>query len=158
MKLRTRSIRNYAYPAGGRSWVVPVVHLTELPDGRLGLSMAEGERVHRGIAHAVCTGPTPLTLDELEFLLDLARVTSVELAEHLGVHKSALSKWRSRGSIPSGIINTSLKRYFWFQLFSPRIAKLKAPLSAMASDEAVLAYVRAHAEPEDLGASAVRAA
>jgi DNA-binding transcriptional regulator YiaG len=158
MNLRTYIARDHAYAAAGHVWVVPSVRLSDLPDGTAGLSHEEAGRINRGIVHAICTDSKDLTLDELEFLLDASGATSTELAEHLGIHKSALSKWRSRRSVPAGLLSTALKRFFWFRVFALQIADLQAPLATMASDAALLEYVRSHTAPPDLGASVVHAA
>jgi DNA-binding transcriptional regulator YiaG len=154
-----RTFKNHEYDAAGRRWIIPSVKLAQLPGSNdYAISLTEIQRIHRGIIHALCTDPTDLTFAEFEFLCDATETTQTEAATVLGLHKSALSKWKARDSGPTGIMSSALKRFFWFKHFAERVSRVKAPLKAMATDTEILRYVRDHTKESDLDAPIVRAA
>lgn len=159
MNFQERTFHNHRYDAAGHTWIVPTVRLVLLPDDdEYAISLAEIQRIQRGIIHAICTDPAELTFDEFEFLCDVTQTTQTKAAAVLGLHKSTLSKWKSRGTGPSGVTSTALKRYFWFKHFGDRVREVQAPLGTMASDSEILRYVRDHMHETDLDAPHVQAA
>ena len=140
--------RDYRYHEAGHIWLVPELHLMRLPDGTLGLSEAEIRRVHQGIANEICGGLEPLTTDELEFLCDVAEVTLVEAAAQIGLHKSALSKWKQSGAVPRSLTSLALKRWFWFKLFGDRLGAHVVSLDTFSDDRVFLKAARQHALDE----------
>ena len=145
MMLKTILERNYSYMAAGRVWLVPELRLTGLPDGTVGLAEDEIDRVHRAIANEICGSPGPLTADEIEFLCGVAAVTYAEVAEGIGVHRSALTRWRS-STVPVRLITSrAVKRWFWFRLFAAELPENTIPLSAIRDDAMLLRLVHGRA-------------
>lgn len=146
--MKTLAERNYAYHAAGKFWRVPVLRLTRLPDGSVGIAEEEIRRVHRAIANAVCGARDALSFDELEFLCDTAAVSFTDVAHHLGLHKSTLSKWRHAGTVPQGLTSLALKRYFWFLLFGGELGGTQITLSQVQDEAAFLAMAHDQAITE----------
>jgi len=130
--------RDYPYHAAGRVWRVPEVRLTRLPDGTVGISQAEIDRIHRAIANRVCGGGGRLTFDELDFLCDVTGTRLTEVAARLGVHKSTVSKWRGAGIVGGEVGSLALKRWFWFKLFGGHLGGEPVRLDELRDDAAFL--------------------
>ncbi len=148
MKTSTVTERDYTYLAAGRAWRVPLLRLARLPDGTLVLPQEEATRVNLAIASEICASPAPLAADELEFLADCAGATYAEVAAALGVHRSALTRWRTSSSPVRLLASRAAKRWFWFKLFGERMAPCTIALGDARDDEALLraAHDRALAE------------
>lgn len=155
MTLKTVVEKNYSYMAAGRVWLVPELRLVALPDGGLGLPEDEITRVHRAIANEICGSPDPLTSDEIEFLCGTAAITYAEVADALGFHRSALTRWRSSSSPLRLITSRAMKRWFWFRLFGPELPENTIPLAAARDDVALLHIVHERALDHHL-VSAIR--
>lgn len=136
--MKTLAERNYAYHAAGKVWRVPLLRLTRLPDGSVGISDDEIRRVHRAVANALCGSRDALSFDEFEFLCDTGEVSFTDVARHLGLHKSTLSKWRQAGTVPPGLTSLALKRYFWFLLFGSELGGKQITLSQVQDEAAFL--------------------
>ena len=119
--------KNYPYNAAGRVWCVPELRLARLPDGTLGLSLAEIERVHRAIANVVCGSASTLTVEELDFLCDITSSTRSEVAASLGLHRTTLSKWKAAKEHLTPLVSRALKWWFWFRIFGAYVARQKIP-------------------------------
>lgn len=142
MTTSTRLIeRNYTFLAAGRAWVVPALRLRRLPDGTVVLPQEEGDRIHRAIANEICGSPEPLTADELEFLCDVAARNYAQVATAVGVHRSALTRWRTSSSPVRQLTSLALKKWFWFQLFGEALATEVVPLASVADDAKLLRTV-----------------
>lgn len=130
--------RNYLVHAGGRLWTVDGVSLTLLPDDTLGVSQAELEKVHRGVANAICAGHEVLSIEELDFLCDVTTTTYAEVAAFLDLNKSTISTWRRKGAVPTRLTSNALKKWFWFRLFGDALSDERLPLSNFQDDAAFL--------------------
>ena len=136
--MKTFVEQDYELHAAGRMWVLPEVTLAELPDGSVGISAQELERAHRAIANAICGSPERLSVEELEFLCDVADVTFTELANYLDVDKSTVTQWRRRGVIPRRPIGLLAKKWFWLKLFGKDAKAWRLALSVVSNEERFL--------------------
>ena len=134
---KTVDKRNQPFHAAGRLWTIPRMTLSVLPDGTLALSQAAIDRIHRAIANAVCGNARPLSAAELELLCDVTEATFSDVANHLELAKSAVSRWRSRGRRVPRAHSLLLKKWFWFKLFGTQLGDEDVPLR-LAADEASL--------------------
>lgn len=149
--------KDYRYHEAGRVWVVKELRLTKLPDGTLGLSQAEIDRVHRAIANEVCGDEHPLTGEEFEFLCAAAGVTFSEAASVVHVDRSTLTKWRDSGRPMPVLRSLFLKRWFWFTLFGDGVAEQQVPLHALQNDVEFLRMAHDTAIRENLTEPILRA-
>lgn len=140
----TTTERDYSYLAAGRRWLVPELELTRAPDGTVGISRAEIRRIHRAVGNELCGMPENLNSAELEFLCDATGSSYTALAEHLGVHRSTVTKWRHADAVPR-LASLAAKRWFWFKLFGGDLPNWRVPLKAMADEQAFLQLARERA-------------
>ena len=73
-------IENYRIQAAGTIWDFESVEMESDVDGKTLLRASEIERINRSIANALCSEPSPLTPDELEFLAKITRARNIEIA------------------------------------------------------------------------------
>ena len=139
--MNTTEYEDYPIHAAGRIWTVRKATLTELRDGTMAISQAELNRIHRAIANSVCARPDLLSAEELEFLCDITGTAYTEVAAVLEVDKSTITLWRRKGTVPKRSLSLVLKRWFWFRIFGQELADTQLPLSAVGSDEELLALV-----------------
>lgn len=133
--------RNYTFLAAGRTWIVPALQLQRLPDGTVVLPQVEALRVHLAIANEICGTAEPLTSDELEFLCDVAVATYAQVATAVGVHRSALTRWRTSASPVRLQTSLALKKWFWFHLFGEVLGGEVISLSKAGDDATLLRAV-----------------
>lgn len=138
MKTSTIVERDYSYLAAGKVWTVPELRLVRLPDGTIAVSADEIQRVSRAIANEICGAAEPLTAEELEFLCGTCAVSYSEVGDAVGVHRSALTRWRKASSTVRATTSQALKKWFWFQLFGSDLGDGTIPLSAARDDAALL--------------------
>ena len=136
--------KNYKFHAAGRTWVVPTLRLTEMPDGSVAITEDEIDRIHRDIANEICGSPENLSKEELEFLCDVTETLFSEVADYLGVHKSTLTKWR-KTEVPKNALNLLLKRWFWFRLFGEELAQDTIKIEQLENERTFLDYARREA-------------
>ena len=146
------SERNYKYQAAGRTWVVPKLHLEEMPDGKVAVLEEEIDRIHRAIANEICGSPENLSKEELEFLCDVAETPFSQVAGYLGVHRSTLTKWR-RSELPKNALNLLLKRWFWFKLFGSFVGNNTVRYRELEDETTFLAHARNEAIGKKLAES-----
>lgn len=103
MEAKIRTKRNYPYQAAGRTWTVPELRLTSLPDGSAAISEEEIQRIHRAIANEICGDEARLTMAELEFLCDATETSFSDVASTLQLHRSTVTRWRKTGEVPKGV-------------------------------------------------------
>jgi predicted DNA-binding protein (UPF0251 family) len=142
MKMKTKIKRNYPYHAAGRTWTVPQLRLTSLPDGTVGISQEELDRIHRAIANEICGDDSSLTMDELEFLCDVTDTSFVEVADALSIHKSTVTRWRKTGEVPKSVMSLVLKKWFWNRLFGESLENEAVPLNCAVDERRFLSYLR----------------
>ena len=143
--MRSLVEKDYKYRAAGRIWLLPELHLVQVPDGTLTISQDEIDRIHRAIANHICGSPSNLSFDELEFLCDASDTPFYEVADHLCMHKSTLSKWRKSGSVSNSVLSLFLKRWFWFKLFGDRLGNKTVRLKDLGDETEFLAIAKTHA-------------
>jgi len=114
---------NYPYRAGGRIWNIPAMVFVKGPDGILGISSLELERIHKAIANEICGSVTNLTREELEFLSGVCGISYSEVASSCGFNRANISFWRKQGYV-NAKDSFLLKKFFWINIFSSNIAKL----------------------------------
>ena len=134
--------RNYPFSAAGRVWVVPEFHTSYAKDGTLGVTATEFRRVHLAIVCAVCGQPGPLTAKEFEFLCDIADVPYAQIAERVGLDRSALTKWMQSNSLMRVDRSNLLKRWFLITLFGDALRGHALPIEVLAEDATVLLLLR----------------
>lgn len=140
--------KDYPYRIAGRVWSIPTIHFTKSPDGTLGLSTREIERIHKAIANEICGEAVPLTGEEVEFLAGASGLSFSEVAEKCGFNRANISYWRKRGAVNEKD-SFRLKRFFWVQLFADDIRFLSALNVRFLSDErSLLSELRARAIDE----------
>ncbi len=131
---KTLEKANQPFHAAGRLWIVPTMKLAVLPDGTLALSQSEIDRIHRAVANAICGNVRCLSAAELEFLCDVTETAYSDVAKHLELDRSAVSRWRSRGRPIPRAHSLLLKKWFWFKLFGAQLGDEDVPLH-LATDE-----------------------
>jgi len=142
--LKTRTELDYPFFSAGRFWLVQELTITVLPDGTEGISQAESDRIHRAVANQICGAAADLSWDEFEFLCDLTGTLHVEVARHLGLHKSTVSRWRPAGRVPH-LASLALKRWFWLGLFGDLLKGWRLPVAQFGDDTGFLARARQRA-------------
>lgn len=136
-------VSNFEFPAAGRTWIVPDYRLTRLRDGSLGVPRSEFRRVHLAIAVAICGAPGPMSAKEFEFLSDIADVPYAQVAEMVGLDRSAITKWMERENRPMRVDRSNLlKQWFLVTLFAEAIRQHAVPKEALAQDATVLPILR----------------
>ncbi len=142
MATKTKVRKNYPYQAAGRTWRVPELRLTSLPDGSAAISEDEIERIHRAIANEICGVDTSLTMDELEFLCDVTDTTFVDVASTLQIHRSTVTRWRKAGEVPTSVMSHVLKKWFWNLLFGKSLENQAVPLDCAVNETKFLSFLR----------------
>ena len=142
MDTKTKVKRNYPYQAAGRTWAVPTLRLTSLPDGSAAISEDEIERIHRAIANEVCGDPGNLTMPELEFLCDVTDTSFADVAGVLRIHRSTVTRWRQGGEVPGSVMSLVLKKWFWFQLFGSSLGKEPVPVDCAVDEAKLLSFLK----------------
>ena len=137
--------KNYKYRVAGRTWLVPKLHLKKMPDGTVAISQDEIDRIHKAIANQICGSSAILSFVELEFLCDVSETPFYEVAKHIGMHKSALSKWRKTGVVQNHITSIFLKRWFWFKLFGQVLSDETIKLKDIRDEIEFLNLAKSHA-------------
>lgn len=136
-------VSNFEFPAAGRTWVVPHYRLTRLRDGSLGVPRSEFRRIHLAIVVAICGAPGPMSAKEFEFLCDIADVPYAQVAEMVGLDRSAITKWMERKNRAMRVDRSNLlKRWFLVTLFAETIRRHAVPMEALAQDATVLPILR----------------
>jgi len=135
--MKTIEKHDQPFHAAGRLWIVPRLTLSVLPDDTVALSQAEIDRIHRAISNSICGKVRALTVAELEFLCDVTETTFSDVAHHLKLDRSAVSRWKSRGGFVPRAHSLLLKKWFWFKLFGAQLGDEDVPLH-LATDEASL--------------------
>jgi len=126
--------------------------LSVLPDGTLALSQAEIDRIHGAVANAVCGNARALSTAELEFLCDVTGTSLSDVARHLELDRSAVSRWKSRGDSIPRIYSLLLKKWFWFKLFGAELGDADIPLHLATDELSLLAYAMREAVEKKLTA------
>ena len=142
MVLKTKTKKNYLYQAAGRTWTVPELQLSSLPDGSAAISEEEIQRIHRAIANEICGGEATLTMAELEFLCDVTETTFSDVARALKIHRSTVTRWRKAGEVPRSVMSLVLKKWFWNLLFGKSLENEAVPLDCAVDDTKFLSFVR----------------
>jgi len=142
--------KNYPYQAAGRTWAVPELRLTPLPDGTVVILEEEINHIHRAIANEICGSPENLTIDELEFLCDITLTSFTDIADYLGIHKSTLTRWRKVGEVPRLPISLLLKKWFWFKLFGQDLGNRSVKIGQLENERDFLSYARDQAIQKEL--------
>lgn len=142
MKTKTKTKKNYPFQAAGRTWTVPRLTLTELPDGTAAIAEDEIRRVHLGIANEICGSEGILSMAELEFLCDVTDTTFVDVASALQIHRSTVTRWRKHGEVSTIVVSMALKRWFWKLLFGESLQKATVPLDCAVDESKLLEYLK----------------
>jgi hypothetical protein len=107
---------NHPIPMIGRVWVFPEVTYVKDPEGELGISMAELQKLQHAVANAICGEHSQLSCEEFDFLMDLSESTVKEISTLLICHSSNIGRWRNKDHVPP-LESIVLKEYFWVKLF-----------------------------------------
>ena len=142
--------KNYKYRAAGQTWLIPRLYLEEMPDGTLAISQEEIDRIHRAIANEICGSTSGLSFNQLEFLCDVTETPFYAVAEHIGVHKSTLPKWRRAGVVSNSPTSVFLKKWFWFRLFEEELGNKTVKWKDLGDEWRFLTLAKSHAIGEKL--------
>jgi DNA-binding transcriptional regulator YiaG len=142
MTLKTKTKKNYPYQAAGRTWTVPELEFTSLPDGTAAIAEAEIARVQRAIANEICGDDGNLTMAEMEFLCDATDMSLTDVASTLKIHRSTVTRWKKVGEVPTSVMSLVLKKWFWSLLFGPSLANETVPLDQAVDETKLLSYLR----------------
>ncbi len=142
MTFKTKTKKNYPHQAAGRTWTVPELEFTSLPDGSASISEAEIDRVQRAIANEICGDAASLTTAEMEFLCDATDMSLSDVANTLKIHRSTVTKWKKAGEVPTSVMSLALKKWFWSLLFGPSLANETVPLDQAVDESKLLSYLR----------------
>lgn len=140
--LETKTKKNYPYQAAGRTWTVPELRLSSLPDGSAAISDEEIQRIHRAIANEICGDQATLTMPELEFLCDVTETTFSDVASALKIHRSTVTRWRKAGEVPKSVMSLVLKKWFWNLLFGKSLENEAVPLDCAVDETKFLSFVK----------------
>ncbi|MCA2960174.1 MAG: hypothetical protein IOD12_07970 [Silvanigrellales bacterium] len=150
MKPEITTKENYPYRAAGRIWNIPQIHFVTGPDGTLGISGLELERVHKAIANEICGNGEPLTGEEIEFLCGISGLSFSEVASQCGFNRANITYWRKKGAV-NDRDSALLKRFFWVQLFSNQISTIHSVnVRMLLSEKEMLSALRDEAIREDV--------
>jgi hypothetical protein len=142
MATKTKVKKNYPYQAAGRTWMVPELHLTSMPDGSAAIAEDEIQRIHRAVANEICGDDAGLTMDELEFLCDVTDSTFVDVANALQIHRSTVTRWRKTGEVPKSVMSLVLKKWFWSLLFGKSLENETVTLDCAVNETRFLSFLR----------------
>ena len=142
MARNTKIKSNYPYQAAGRTWTVPEVELTSLPDGSAAISEEEIARIQRAIANEICGDEASLTMAELEFLCDATETSFADVASTLKIHRSTVTRWRKTGEVPKSVMSLVLKKWFWNLLFGKPLADETVPLGHAIDEKRFLSFLK----------------
>ena len=118
-----KTIENYRIQAAGTIWEFETVEMESDAEGKTLLKATEIERINRSIANALCSEPSPLSPDELEFLAKITRTRNTEIAARVYADPSTVTRWKEKKAIPA-LESEVLKEYFWNKLFAAEMEKL----------------------------------
>lgn len=130
--------------------------LAVMPDGTVALSQQEIDRIHRAIANAICGDARPLSAAELEFLCDVTDTRFADVARHLDLDRSAVSRWKSRSRTVPKLHSLRLKKWFWFQLFGAELGNEDVPLYLAADEASLLEHAMQEAIAKKLTATVLK--
>ncbi len=142
MGSKTKIIRNYPYQAAGRTWTVPELQLSPLPDGSAAISEEEIDRIHKAISNEICGDDANLTMMELEFLCDLTETTLSDVAAALKIHRSTVTRWRKSGEVPTNVISLVLKKWFWNLLFGKSLKNEAVSIACAVDETKLLSFLK----------------
>jgi hypothetical protein len=157
VELQTEVRTDYPYQAAGRTWMVPELLLTSLPDGSAAISEQEINRIHRAIANEICGSDANLSMAELELLCDVTDTTLADVANALRIHRSTVTRWRKSGEVPKSIISLVLKKWFWHLLFGSSFGPKAVPLDCALDEAKLLPFLKEETIQQRLADSVSRA-
>lgn len=114
---------NYRIQAAGTIWEFESVEMESDVDGETLLGASEIERINHSIANALCSEPSLLTPDELEFLAKITRTRNIEIAARVFADPSTVTRWKEKLAIPA-LESEVLKKYFWNKIFAEELENL----------------------------------
>jgi hypothetical protein len=121
-KAETFIQKKYDWHAAGRIWTLDKVEFTRAPDGSVGLSFTEIDRMNKLITNEICKSLAALTASELEFFCDITSTTFATIAKILHISKAAVSQWAKKKNALPFAESVLLKEYFWTKVFSTELA------------------------------------
>ena len=121
--MKKKRIENYRIQAAGTIWEFESVEMESAADGKILVGAAEVQRINRSIANALCSEPSPLSPDELEFLAKITRTRNTEIAARVYADPSTVTRWKEMKAIPA-LESEVLKEYFWNKIFAAEMEKL----------------------------------
>lgn len=128
--------KHYDWHAAGKVWTFDKVKFVKDPDGDIGISAEELERMHKLIANEVCRSDNNLSPEELEFLCEITATKYVEIAELLRLSKGTVSQWlnkkRSKIAFAESVL---LKEFFWTKLFADQLTNDRLIRSMLPSEK-----------------------
>ena len=112
-------LTQYRIQVAGGIWEFDSIEVEEGEDGKTIFSGKIIEETNFAIANAICSNPSPLKFDELEFLAKLTRTKNTEIATRIYADPSTVSRWKEKLSIPA-LESEVLKEFFWMKIFSAK--------------------------------------
>ena len=113
---------NYDWHAAGKFWTFDCVTFTKSPDGEVGISFDEIDRMNKLIANEICRNTNSMTASELEFFCETTSTTYVEVAKFLHISKATVSQWVRKKSTLSFAESVLLKELFWNKVFGKELS------------------------------------
>lgn len=108
--------KNYKISFAGRIWTVPKITFTAEGE-KYFLNPKDLEEIQMSVANNICGDSSPLTIDELIFLIDKSGTKKSQISELLGLDPSSISKWISNNKPINKGYSLLLKHYFWNLFF-----------------------------------------
>lgn len=115
-----KSIFQYRVQVAGDIWEFDSIEVEEADNGKIVISAKVIAEINSAIANIICSDPSPLKIEEFEFLAKLTRTKNTEIAARVYADPSTISRWKEKATIPS-LESEVLKEFFWAKIFSKKI-------------------------------------
>lgn len=125
--MKTRTINNYPLELAGEVWVVPHYQISTLSDGTECVSLADIEPIARAVVVQICAKPTRITPDQFTLACDVLDVSYSTVATHLGMSRSAITKWIGRANPWTLNASRACKLFFLGKISESALTKTRVP-------------------------------
>lgn len=147
--------KNYDWHAAGKIWTFDRVKFTKAPDGEIGISFEELDRMNRLIANEICRNTNSMLASELDFFCETTSTNYVEVAKFLHVSKATVSQWIRKKATLSFAESVLLKELFWDKVFGKDLSAAKRNARAVMPHDKLSSMGR-YAEEHEIVKGTVR--